>query len=92
MVLRCDLAPDADAAPRLRCRRHAAFKGARPSVRVFAEGEQQQKAPRAPKEAKTYAVQIEDVKEGQEYQGTVVRGTLLRTFQSCFAGSLERGF
>lgn len=49
------------------CRRHAVFKGVRPSVRVFAE------APAAGQAAKAPAMRLEDVKEGAEYEGTVVR-------------------
>ncbi len=46
-------------------RRQVAFKGVRPSVRVFAE------APAASEAAKL--LRLEDVKEGAEYEGTVVR-------------------
>lgn len=46
-------------------RRQVAFTGVRPSVRVFAE------APAAEQAAK--AIKLEDVKEGSEYEGTVVR-------------------
>ncbi len=55
-------------------RRQAVFKGVRPSVRVFAE------APAAGQAAKAPAMRLEDVKEGAEYEGTVVRAKRAQPF------------
>lgn len=76
-----------------------AFRGVRPSVRVFAEAEGEQKQQRAPRKEKVITVQLEDVKEGDEFEGTVV-SRLVRSQQQellcgvlvCVWHAVARGF